>query len=172
MIAGCGLVSGIIGGLKFDPFGIFIGMLSGISYSAYNILTKIQMRKGCKPLSATFYTFLFSAIVSTAVSEPAALISSAAVKPQATVPLMIALGIVTCVIPYVLYTNALKTLPAGTTSALAIIEPMAATVFSIVLYHEKLSLPSAMGIALILIAVVMLSRADEGEPTKNKGGSK
>ena len=46
MVIGCGLVSGIIGGLKFDLIGILIGMLSGICYSAYNILTKIQMEKG------------------------------------------------------------------------------------------------------------------------------
>ena len=32
LFMGCGLVSGIIGGLKFDALGIAIGFTSGISY--------------------------------------------------------------------------------------------------------------------------------------------
>ena len=37
--------------------GILIGALSGISYSAYNIITKISLKKGSNPISTTFYTF-------------------------------------------------------------------------------------------------------------------
>ena len=56
MILGCALVSGIVGGLKFDPLGIFLGVLSGISYAAYNIFTKIVTGKGCKPMAAMLYS--------------------------------------------------------------------------------------------------------------------
>ena len=41
MLVGCCLVSGIIGGLRFHFGGILLGLLAGISYSAYNIFTKI-----------------------------------------------------------------------------------------------------------------------------------
>ncbi|MBR2460340.1 MAG: EamA family transporter [Clostridia bacterium] len=163
MLIGCGLVSGVIGGLKFNLIGILLGFLSGVLYSAYNILTKLQMRKGCKPISATFYTFLFSALSSLTLFSPAELVKNATAEPFVTVPLMLGLGLVTCVIPYILYTCALKVLPAGTSSALAIMEPMSATLFSIIIFHEKLSLPSASGMILILLAVLLLSRADEGE---------
>ena len=161
MIIGCGFVSGIIGGLKFDLVGILIGMLSGISYSAYNILTKIQMEKGIKSVTASFYNFLITSVISLIIANPVKLGANAAAHPMVTIPLMIALGVVTYVIPYVLYTNAMKYLPAGTASALGIVEPMAATVFSIVIFHEKLSLPSAVGIILILSAVLMLSSTEK-----------
>ncbi len=160
MIIGCCFVSGIIGGLKFDLVGILIGMLSGISYSAYNIITKIQMEKGIKSVTASFYNFLITSVISLIIADPINLVTNAAARPAVTVPLMIALGVVTYVIPYVLYTNSMKYLPAGTASALGIVEPMAATVFSIVIFHEKLSLPSATGIILILAAVLMLSRTE------------
>ena len=161
VVVGCGLVSGIIGGLRFDLFGILIGMLSGISYTAYNVLTKIQMQKGCMPVSATFYTFLFAAITSIAVSSPANIFKNAAQQPAVTIPLMIAIGLATCVTPYVLYTVAMKHLPAGTASALGVVEPMAATVFSIVLFHENLTVPSLAGMMLILLAVLMLSKTEK-----------
>ena len=155
------LVSGMIGGLRFDLFGILIGMLSGISYTVYNVLTKIQMQKGCKPVSATFYTFLFAAITSIAISSPSDMIKHAAAQPTVTLPLMIAIGLATCVTPYVLYTVAMKHLPAGTASALGVVEPMAATVFSIVLFHENLTVPSLAGMMLILLAVLMLSKTEK-----------
>lgn len=161
MIIGCGFVSGIIGGLKFDLVGILIGMLSGISYSAYNIITKIQMEKGIRSVSASFYNFLITSVISLIIANPVKLGANAAAHPVVTVPLMIALGVVTYVIPYVLYTNAMKYLPAGTASALGIVEPMAATVFSIVIFHEKLSVPSVIGIILILSAVLLLSRTEK-----------
>ena len=34
MLIGCAFVSGIIGGLKFDPIGILIGVGSGLTYAA------------------------------------------------------------------------------------------------------------------------------------------
>lgn len=160
MVVGCGLVSGILGGLRFDLFGILIGIFSGIAYTAYNVLTKIQMRKGCEPLSATFFTFLFSAIIALAVSSPVDIFKNAASEPIKTIPLMIAIGIVTCVTPYVLYTIGMKHLPAGTASALGIIEPMSATLFSIILFNEELTAPATVGILLIILAVLMLSQTE------------
>lgn len=161
MLIGCCLVSGIIGGIKFDFIGIVFGVLSGISYSAYNIFTKIQMKNGSNPLSATLYCFVFAALIalfSCNVFEMPSLIIQ---NPYVTLPLLFGLGIFTCVIPYFLYTLSLKALPVGTAAALGIIEPMAATIFSVVLFSEPLTILSLFGIVLILGAVFLLSRTEE-----------
>ena len=63
MLIGCSLVSGIIGGLKFNIAGILFGIFSGLSYTAYNILTKIEMRRSCHPVQATFYSFFFATVI-------------------------------------------------------------------------------------------------------------
>ena len=55
----------------------------------------------------------------------------------------------------------MRDLPAGTASALSIVEPMAATVFSVVLFHEAMSVASVIGIVLILLAVFLLSRDEK-----------
>ncbi len=164
MLIGCCLVSGIIGGLKFHVGGILLGLLSGVCYSVYNILTKVAMQKGCPAMTTTVYNAMFMALIAMCVCRPGEIVTNAAQKPLLLIPLMIALGVVTFVLPYFLYTLAMRDLPAGTASALSIVEPMSATVFSIVLFQEAMSWASVVGIVLILLAVFLLSRGEnEGD---------
>ena len=160
MIIGCALVSGVVGGLKFDFLGIIIGFLSGISYSAYNIITKIQMKNKSNPLTATFYCFLTGVIVGLIASEPAKIPAILSVDIKHLIPLVFAMGICTCVLPYVLYTLALKEIDAGTATSLGILEPMAATLFSVIIFEERLGIYSFTGIVLILGAVLLLSKSE------------
>jgi len=160
MLIGCFLVSGIIGGLKFHPVGILLGVLSGITYSAYNIITKIEMRRGANAVSATFYAFVFAAVAAIFVCEPGRMFSKMGENVVVTLPIVIIFGITTCILPYFLYTLSMRSLPAGTASSLAIIEPMAATVFSAVFLNQIPSVFSVIGIILILGAVVILGRTE------------
>lgn len=160
MLTGCTLVSGVIGGLKFDLMGIIVGFMSGIAYSAYNILTKIQMKNNSNPLSATLYCFFFAVLIGVFSCRVSNIPQSIATAPHLTLPLVIGMGLLTCISPYFLYTLALKKIPAGTASSLGIIEPMAATLFSIVLFNEPLSKASLCGIVLILGAVFIFSKSD------------
>ncbi len=160
MIAGCGLVSGIIGGMKFSPMGIFLGFVSSIAYSTYNIVAKFQMKNQTSPLSACMYCYIFMTIISLVFSTPGNIVTVAVENP-AYVWVMAGCGLCTCVLPYFLYTMSLKYLPVGTASALSIVEPMAATFFSVTLLGEKLTVYSVCGIILILGSVFLLSRIEE-----------
>ena len=52
----------------------------------------------------------------------------------------------------------LKDVPAGTATALGIIEPLSATVFSVVFLGENLTAPLVIGMVLILGAVFALAK--------------
>ncbi|MBQ4526499.1 MAG: DMT family transporter [Clostridia bacterium] len=160
MIAGCALVSGIIGTIKLNTMGIILGFVSSFAYGTYNIVAKFQMKRGTNPLSACMYCYIFMAIVSLFVSNPAG-IAHVAIKNPSTVWLMLGCGICTCVLPYFLYTISLKYLPVGTASALSIVEPMAATFFSITILDEYPGFFSGLGIVLIIGATYLLSRVKE-----------
>lgn len=160
MLIGCGLVSGIIGGLKFDALGIAIGFASGISYGIYNIFTKIQMQSGCNPVSATLYTFIFACASSLFVCHPETIPGLIAANIPVTLALIIGMGLCTCVLPYVTYTLGMKELPAGTASSLGIVEPMAATIFSVILFNEQLTIFPVLGIILILGSVILLGKSE------------
>ena len=168
MLVGCCLVSGIIGGMKFNLLGIAMGALSGVAYAAYNIFTKISMQNKNDPISSTMYGFMFMLFFSLFLSEPHKIVANASQAPATVIPLLIGLGVVTVVVPYFLYTLSMRELPAGTASALGIMEPMAATLFSVFLFGEKLSMPSVCGILLILSAVFLLAKAENQKAPKRK----
>jgi drug/metabolite transporter (DMT)-like permease len=112
-------------------------------------------------MTATLYSSLFMALIALCVSNPKGIAVGAMQKPVLLIPMLIGLGVITFVLPYVLYSSAIKVLPAGTASALSIVEPMAATLFSVFLFHEKLTLYSCIGIVMILMAVLLLGRTNE-----------
>ncbi len=168
MLAGCCLVSGIIGGLKFDVLGILLGVLTGIVYAGYNIVTKVAMKQGCKPVSATMYAFFVMGAVAIPVCDPIGLVNGASAEPLVAVPLLIGMGVTTCVLPYFFYTLSMRHLSAGTASALGIVEPMAATLFSVIFLKESIDAFQIVGIALILLAVVFLGREESSADTDGK----
>lgn len=158
---GCGLVTGIIGGMKFQLFGIVTGILSGICYAAYNVCAKIEMKRGNDAVTASLYCFRAAAVVGTIICDPVSLIATARATFPAAVPYIIAQGIVTCALPYFLYTLASKRLTAGIAAALSSIEPMTATIISVALYNERLGVQGVLGIMFILAMVLLLSKSEE-----------
>lgn len=160
MLCGCGLVSGIASGFNVNLVGFLFGIGSGIAYSIYNIVTKIEMRQRCDPKTANVYTFIFAALCAMITSKPLGAIEIISRNP-ASVLILVACGIFTCIVPYFMYSLSLRDIPAGTAASLGIIEPMAATVYSVVFLGEKLDKFAICGIVLILGSVLVLSREKE-----------
>ena len=163
VLLGCCFVSGIIGGFQASLPGILLSVLSGVSYAAYNIFTKIAVQKKTPPLQVNLYSFLFMSMLALTVCKPSGIAINAAKDPLYTLPLMIGIGLVTFIAPYVLYTLAMRKLPAGTATALGVMEPLSATVFGIVFFEEKMTWLLALGILLVLFGVVLLGTATTEE---------
>ena len=165
MFGGCCLVSGLVGGLKFDALGILFGVIAGISFASYNVLTKICMQKSFSPVSTNLYGAAFMSIIALIFSSPSQTVSNTLGAPLLLVPLLLALGIVTFVLPYLFFALGMKELHAGTASALSTVEPLSACIFGIVLFNEEITLFSALGMALILFAVVILGLVEKKSGT-------
>ena len=158
MLLGCVLVSGVIGGFSGGILGVLFGLLSGATYSLYNLMTKIAVKGGARPISLTFYTFLFAALFAITFADPIGYGRIVAGDATRLLPILLLLGIISCVFPYFLYTLSLVRLDAGVASALSIVEPMAATLFGALFLSEIPSLPKWIGIALILLATLLFCR--------------
>ena len=161
MIIGCAFVSGLVGGLKFDALGIIFGIISGISYASYNILTKLTMMRSYSPVSSNLYGAFFMTIIALAVSKPLYIIEYTATDPLRLTLSLIALGIVTFVLPYLFFALGMRDLPAATASALSTVEPLSACAFGIIIFSEKPDFFSLTGIVLILLAVFLLSHSEK-----------
>ncbi len=160
MLLGCVFVSGIIGDISFHPVGLLLGLLSGISFAAYNILTKIVMRRNIGTLTANFYAFLFMSVFGLFICDPVSTFGTIAATPLPTVPLLILTGIVTGAVPYLLYAAALKHVPAGIAASLSVIEPMASVILGFLFLEQKITLLAVLGVLLILVAVFLLAPRD------------
>ncbi len=167
VLAGCCLVSGVVGGLKFHLLGVIFGVLSGVTYTVYNILTKFSARHGQNPLSVTIYGFLTMSVISLFVVEPQVTFPILASEPAKLIPLVLGMGICTFIVPYFLYTLSLQELEAGTAASLGVVEPMAATVYSVLFLHEELTVFSAIGVVLVLVAVILLGKTEGHKKPKN-----
>ncbi len=155
--SGCVLVSGLSGG-GLTAAGFLIGLGSGLGYGLYSILGTLALRR-YSPLVVTAYTFLIAAVGSWFISPPAVLVSQVLASPS---PLRLALffllmALVTAVIPFLSYTLGLRSVEASRAAILATVEPMVATLFGVLVFKEALTPLSALGIVLILAAVLLLN---------------
>lgn len=157
---GCIFVSGIGSSDNIvTPLGILIGLASGIGYGLYSILGTIALRK-YSTYTVTTYTFVIAAIGSLFVCSLPDLwhkITVCQSKPYLCF-FIILTGLVTAVIPFLLYTLGLEHVEASRAAILATIEPMVATLIGVIVFREYLTLLSALGILFILGAIVILNK--------------
>jgi len=156
-LLGCILVSGI-SGEKITAIGLLVGLGSGIGYGLYSILGSVALKK-YSPYTVTTYTFLVAAIGSWMISNPKDMIIKFSSSEHLLwlIVFCVLTAIITAVIPFLAYTVGLESVEAGRAGILATIEPMVATLFGVVIFSESLTFFSALGILLILTAVIILN---------------
>lgn len=155
---GCILTTGIIGsGLSVPVIGIVTGVLSGFFYATYSIIGSVALKK-YKTTTVVFYTFVFATIGLLPVSAPLEMIGFVQI-PSALFN-MIAIGVISTLLPYFLYSEGLSRMQPGRASILAFVEPITATLLGLFIFHETLSITNTIGILLIFISIVMLSIGD------------
>ncbi|MDE6844507.1 MAG: DMT family transporter [Lachnospiraceae bacterium] len=156
---GCVLVSGLgSADSNVSLIGILIGLGSGLGYGLYSILGTIALRK-YSTYTVTTYTFLTAAVGSLFLCSLPDLWHKITVcprKPFLSV-FIILTGLVTAVIPFLLYTLGLEQVEASRAAILATIEPMVATLIGVVVFHEYMTVLSVIGILCILCAIVLLN---------------
>ena len=156
-LAGCVLVTGVLSDAQsLTPIGILTGLGAGFGYALYSIFGRYALERGYHTLTINFWTFLISAIC---------LLPLAKLKTLAAPVLMgefpwgavLLLAVVSTVLPYLLYTYGLTGMESGNASVIATVEPVVATVVGIVSFGEQMTVGNACGMALVLVAVILLN---------------
>lgn len=153
--AGCCLVSGIGGNTTITPIGLALGLTSGVCYALYSIFGRFALNRGYSSLTINFYACVLAAIGATAIGGTEYL--DIITQTPSSFGFAFATGLVTCFLPYLLYTHGLEGLENGKASIMASVEPVVATIVGVVIYSEALTPMSAAGILLVLSAIVLLN---------------
>lgn len=159
VVGGCVFVSGIFNGGAggFHLGGSIAGILSGICYASYSIFGTFALRR-YSSATVTVYSFLFAAATAWLFADIPSFALTVSSLPNVgwAVLVMIGLGVVTATLPFSLYTYGLSYMEAGRAGILACIEPMTATLISVLILREPCSLLQWLGIVMILSAVILL----------------
>jgi len=154
---GCFFVAGIIGEAQsVPPKALLTGLLSALGYGLYSIFGRYALNKGYHPLTIAFYTFVFAAVGSVFLIDPQqyAMISTFNGKDIVVAVLM---GIVVTVLPYVFYTIGLSGTESGSAAIMASVEPVVATIVSLLIFREGITIWGVIGIMLVLSSIVILN---------------
>lgn len=155
---GCVLCTGVIGDPgNMDIIGLILGAASGLFFAIYTLGSKDLSRHSVSPVTILFYTSLVCCLVLMPfcdIPEVAVAVSS----DIGLLVLVIATGLLMTLLPFGLYNYAVGKIEVGMASIITYVEPMAATVVGFVFYSEAVSLESVIGIAVILVAVMLVNR--------------
>ena len=157
-LIGCICVSGLLrGGASLTLKGFLVGIGAGVGYALYSIFGRYALDRGYRSLTISFYTFLF-AVFGTIPFVSMHNVWHAVSSGAAQTAFICLFGLVTTVLPYIIYTKGLQGVENGQASILASVEPVVATILGIVVFHEILHPDEIAGIVLILGAILISSR--------------
>lgn len=154
--SGCLFITGVFqGSMHLTPVALSYGLGAGFGYSLYSIFGHFAV-KTYHPFTITLYTFLFAGLVTLPLIHPIPLARLMIASPSAVLPILLS-GVVCGVFPYIFYTIGLTYVETGKAAILASVEPVVATLVSVFYLKEKLTWTAALGICLVLTALVLLN---------------
>jgi drug/metabolite transporter (DMT)-like permease len=136
--------------------GLLFGLGAGFGYGLYTIFSRYALQRGYSSSTINFYSCLFAAAGAYVIWRPSGLFGSM----TASVPDILwclGTGVLSCFVPYLLYTYSLTGLENGRASVLPSVEPVVASLIGVCVYHEKLTIPALIGIVLVLSAILLLN---------------
>jgi drug/metabolite transporter (DMT)-like permease len=141
------------------------GLLAGLSYAILIFGFKFAAPHGSPQaiLSIAFLTFVLALIAPVQLDQLSAVISS----PDWL--LFVMLGVLGAGLSFVLYIKGLKYTAPAVASIIAMIEPVTAALFGIMVFNEALAASQIVGMGLILLTVTALSIYSRPKPARDFG---
>ncbi len=143
---------------SLNILGITSGLLSGLSYALFIFGFKNASKEGRPPfvLSMAFATFTIVMFLFIDHKEALDALFSEDLN------WFITLGIIGAGISFYLYIEGLKKTSASVAAIIAMVEPVTASLFGLVILGEVLTLTQSIGLVIILITITILSTKQKG----------
>ncbi|MFR5783016.1 MAG: DMT family transporter, partial [Oscillospiraceae bacterium] len=116
---GCALVSGLgAGDMALSTAGILYGLGAGFGYAMYSIFARFALERGYSSNTINFYSCLLAAVGAALIWGVDGVFETAAAS-GGNIALALGTGVVTCYLPYLLYTYGLTGLETDRASITA-----------------------------------------------------
>ncbi|ASC72009.1 putative transporter YxxF [Halomicronema hongdechloris C2206] len=142
-----------VGAGSVTSIGVGAGLLAGLSYAVFILGFKYAAPHG-SPQAILTIAF---AVLATILIWPGDVNQTVGVLSTPDWPLFVALGVFGAGLSFVLYIVGLNRIAPAIASILAMIEPVIASLFGVVVLNESLVGPQIFGMGLILVTVTALS---------------
>lgn len=154
--AGCLLVTGVVGSRAAIPTkAILYGLGSGFGYALYSIFGKAATKRyGSK--TVTVWSFILGAV---AVVPFLFGVEWSGLATAQGIFGALGISVLCCILPYLLYTEGLKSVEPGRASVMATVEPVVAAIVGI-FYGEMPTALRIAGMALVIGAIVLMGLAE------------
>ena len=163
---GCVLMAGsALYKTDLDPMGIVFALCSAFCMGMYFIGSDMNERKGYSPVTFLFYVLLIAMIVSIPFADIGA-IASKALEIDVIMNSLV-LGVMITLIPFYIMTWSMKYLDAPTVSMISVLEVVFASFVGAFYFGEILDIQDAIGVALMVISVYIISKASMKEEEKS-----
>ncbi len=136
-----------------DLLGIVYGLLAGLSYAGFIIVSK-KLREGHSSLITAFYSYAFAAIFLAAISRP----MMPSLSAMEWTLLLILSGVNTCS-AVTLYLFGLAMIEAHRAVVLAYLEPLSAAIMGALFLGQLLGPVDILGGALIILSGYIVARS-------------
>jgi DME family drug/metabolite transporter len=135
--------------------GIGLALLAGVSYALFSYVMGATMARGHSPLHTVGAVFGAGALPLIVVATVG---GAGVVWSGATIGYLGYLVIGPMVIAYLFFSRALRVLTSSSVLTIALVEPAVATLLAVAVVGERFDVLGLIGIALLGVAVVMVSR--------------
>lgn len=155
IVCGCACASGIFVGEQFlTLIGLGFGLASGFCYGMYTIGTRLAMDRGYQSYTIAFYG-IFICLIG---SIPFVDFGHMAANLNVTSALLGGgISVMTCLVPYLLFSTSMRWLEPGKAAMLAASEPIVAAVISIFVLREPTNFSVICGVVLIVCGIVIVN---------------
>lgn len=141
------------GASRVTPIGIGAGLLAGLSYAIFIFGFKYAAPHGT-PQSILTISFVVLAVILIGVCEPEQTVAALTTPDW---PLFVTLGIFGAGLSFVFYIIGLKHTAPAVASIVAMVEPVTASLFGVIVLNQNLAGPQMIGMGLILVTVTAMS---------------
>ncbi len=142
-----------IGSDEITPIGVAAGLLAGMSYAVFIFGFKFASPHGSPQM---ILVIAFSVLASILI-WPSNIEQVIAVPESPEWPLFIVLGVLGAGLSFVIYIFGLKYTAPAIASIMAMVEPVTASLFGVLVLDETLAGMQILGMGLILVSVTALS---------------